>query len=719
MIRANMQRLLAPRSIALLGSTWADAVAAASRTVGYSGKIWRIHPKRVSQPGAPYFRSIDELPEVPDAAFIAAPNTEVPAIAAALRRRGAGGFVCFASGFAETGTAEGERLTAALLEGAGELPFFGPNCYGFINFFDRVALWPDQLVGTAPERGVAILCQSGTLALNLLFSRRSLPLGYVITVGNQTRVAIEDLIEMLSEEARVSAFGIYVEGVRDAERFAGAVARARAAGKPVALVKAGRTEAAIRTAHSHTGALAGADQAFDTFCDQAGVARCESLATLCETLKIFHSGGPLPGRRVLIMGASGGDMAMTSDASRHLGLDFAPFPDVTRTALRQILTDKVTLANPFDFHTHIWFDRPALHAMFSQVHSAGYDAVGFMLDCPPEPEADATSYIAAIDEFLAAVTASAGVAATGAAGALAGGPTRAALICALPESMSAATREKCLRAGVAPLQGQREALEALDLAGRVGAAWAAASQVQLRLPTRLPTRGATSAVNATSEAPAAVLTEYEAKLALAAFGVPVPKSQVVSADSAAELGAAAATAAEVIGFPVVIKALGAHLEHKSDVGGVVLNVRSRGEAQAAAQRLRPLATALLVEAMITDAVAEILVGVTVDPQFGQLLLLGAGGVLTELLQDSVTLLPPFNAAAIERALDRLKIARLLRGYRNRSAGDVAALIDTVLACARYADANRQRLVEMDLNPVIVRPQGLGAVAVDALIRLNQ
>jgi acetyl-CoA synthetase len=179
----------------------------------------------------------------------------------------------------------------------------------------------------------------------------------------------------------------------------------------------------------------------------------------------------------------------------------------------------------------------------------------------------------------------------------------------------------------------------------------------------------------------------------------------------------AAAAAVALGFPVAVKAAGTALEHKSDVGGVVLNVRSAAEADAAAQRLSALSQRLLVEQMITDGVAEVLVGMSVDPQFGQLLVLGAGGVLTELLRDSVTLLPPFTAAAIGAALGRLRLAPLLAGYRGRPPADVAALVQTALACTRYALANLERLAELDLNPVIVRPEGLGAVAVDALIRL--
>jgi len=687
MTASAIRRLLSPASVALIGGNWADHVAVASRTIGFRGELWRVHPTRPSSADQHYFSSVDELPAAPDAAFVAAPNSEVPAIAASLSRRGAGGFVCFAAGFSETATPEGERLTHELLTSAGELPFFGPNCYGFVNFFDAAALWPDQVVGRRRERGVALICQSGTIALNLMFNDRSVPIGYVITVGNQTRLAAEDLIELLCAEERVTAFGLYVEGIRDAARFARAVERARAAGKPVALVKAGRTEAAARTTRTHTGALAGGDAAFDAFCAQAGVARCESLATLCETLKIFHTGGPLAGRRVLTLGASGGDMAMTADAARNLGLQFPPIPAATAAGLTQLLSDRVTVSNPFDFHTHVWFDYPRQREMFGLVQRAGFDAVGFLVDCPPEGQADPATYTAVIDEFAAA---------------LPGAASRGAVISSLPESLSAATREKCLAAGIVPLQGQREALEALDLAGAVGEAWARGAPPRLAIPRTLRT----------APTHARTLNEHDAKRALAASGVPVPGSALAGP-------AGAAAAAEALGFPVVIKAVGEALEHKSEVGGVVLNVRSRAEADAAVQRLARLSQSFLVEEMVSDGVAEVLVGITVDPVFGQLLVLGAGGVLTELLRDSVALLPPFDAGAIEAALRKLRVWQLLQGFRGRPAGDLGALIETALACTRYAADNLEHLVELDMNPVIVRPQGKGAVAVDALIRLAE
>ncbi len=684
MTSPNINRLLVPRSIALVGGTWTDAVAQSCKKIGFSGPVWRIHPTRASTEQTHYYRSIDELPGAPDATFLAAPNRDVPAVAEALRRRKAGGFVCFAAGFSETGTADGERLTEELLAAAGDLPFFGPNCYGFINFFDRVALWPDQVMGEQVDRGVAIICQSGTIALNLLFSQRSLPIGYLITVGNQTRVALEDLIEMMCDDDRVTAFGLYVEGIQDAERFARAVDKARQAGKAIALVKTGRTEAAARTTQSHTGALAGVDVVFDAYCKEAGIARADSLGTLCETLKVLHAGGPLKGRNVLILGASGGDMAMTADAARNLGLSFPPIPADRVSRLEEILSERVTIANPFDFHTYIWFDLPKLKALFTEVTRSGYDAVGFMLDCPPPGETDPKSYYDAVTQYIAAAQ---------------DAPSRAAVISSLPESMASVTRAQCLAGGVVPLQGQREGLEALDAAGAIGEVWNSDHRVELRRPQAPLTE-------------TYALTEAQGKKALAAYGVVVPKSVVVKPLEAVR-------AAQDIGFPVVLKAVGETLQHKSEVGGVFVNVRSTEDAQRAVDHLSSLSNQVLVEEMITDSVVEILVGITVDPQFGQVLVLGAGGVMTELWHDTVTLLPPFTAKNIEAGLSRLTVYRLLQGFRGKPAGDTEALVQTTLAITRYAAEHVNSLSELDVNPVIVRPVGRGAVAVDTLIRLSE
>ena len=278
--------------------------------------------------------------------------------------------------------------------------------------------------------------------------------------------------------------------------------------------------------------------------------------------------------------------------------------------------------------------------------------------------------------------------------------SRAALIASLPETISARIRRRCLEGGVIPLQGQREALEALALAGAIGR----------RLAFRIRACSLQKSRAGTDSRAAYSLSEHEGKAALKEFGVTIPRGELASPASAAERAAD-------LGFPVVIKAVGAHLEHKTEVGGVVLNVRNAAEARTAAGRLSALSDSLLVEEMTTDGVAEILIGIIVDPQFGQVLVLGAGGVLTELWSDSITLLPPWTRESVHAALRALKVGKLLGGYRGKPAGDVEALIDTVLNVTRFAAANLATLVELDVNPVIVRPKGSGAVAVDVMIRL--
>jgi acetyl-CoA synthetase len=309
-----------------------------------------------------------------------------------------------------------------------------------------------------------------------------------------------------------------------------------------------------------------------------------------------------------------------------------------------------------------------------------------MLDCPPQGEADTAAFDAVIDAYIDAAR---------------GASSRAALIASLPETLGAQVRQRCLAGGVAPLQGQRDGLDALALAGSIGQRWKSGAGVQLHRPTP-------SAAAGTGR----TLTEHEGKQVLSTFGVRIPRGGLTPPERAADLAAA-------LGYPVVIKVSSTQLSHKSEAGGVALNILNAAEAQAAAERLGRLAPTLLVEEMLTDAVAEVLVGVVVDPQFGQVLVLGSGGVFTELLDDGVSLLPPWDAASIRAALERLAAAKLLAGFRGKPRGDTPALVDLVAGVARYAAAHVDTLLELDVNPVIVRPIGLGAMAVDTLIRMRE
>jgi len=678
----DLTRLLRPKSLALVGGAWCDTVAIQCRSLGYAGDLWRVHPTRPSTAVETYHRSLETLPGVPDCVVFGV-NRElsVQDMPEAVRI-GAGGAVCFASGFAEAQTPKGHALNAALLQASGDLPFLGPNCFGFVNFLDRVAVWPDQVGGDAVERGVALICQSGAISVTLMAQQRELPLAYLITVGNQAKVQQHHLIDALLQDPRVTAIGLYVEALGDLAGFVAAAERAREKGVPLAVIKSGRSEAAARATLSHTASLGGADRLYDALFERLGIARCVSLAELVETVKALHVFGPLAGNRVLFTGCSGGDMAMTADLGDGLGLDFAPLPEQAKAELLDLLGDKVPLANPFDFQTYIWYDRAKMERLFAILANAGYDAIGFLIDHPDPAYCDVSSYETALRIFLEATLAA---------------KLPAAAIASLPEALPKRLRKLTLTRGAVPLQGLPEAMKAFAQAVRAGEAWRAARPVAV-LPGA-PAEGATS------------LSEAAAKRRLAGAGIAVPRGWTGPADGAA-------AAAVALGFPVVAKASSAGLLHKTEAGGVALDLRDADAVRSAVARLAGLAPEILVEEMIGDAVAELLLGVTVDPQFGPTITLGAGGTLTEILQDSRALLLPLDEAQVLQALRGLRVWPLLQGYRGKPAGDVGAAVKAVLALARFVETNAAEIVELEINPLLVRPAGKGAVAADALLRLS-
>jgi acyl-CoA synthetase (NDP forming) len=671
----NLERLFRPKTVAVYGGKWSDYVVEQCIKLGFSGKIWRVHPNRKD-----CFHSSEELPDAPDVVFFGINRELTIQEFSALRQRGLGGAVVFASGFGEE--KDGTEYARKLESAAGALPFIGPNCYGFVNFFDRVALWPDQVTGLQIDRGVAFIAQSGTISISMMSQRRSLPLGYVISLGNQQRLAAEDLIRYCAEDDRVSAIGLYLEGILDLPKFIEAVDYARTLGKPIALIKAGSSEKGRSAANTHTGALTGSDSLHDALFERLGIARCETLSSLVETLKLLHCFGPLPSKRVLVLGASGGDMAMISDSASKLDLDFSQIPETETDNLRASVGERVKLNNPLDIQTATWFDYPKLRKMFNVLLRCDYAVTAFMVDPQDEIEADTESFDRAIDILLDAVKEN---------------PTsgHAALLSSLPESLSKSTREKCLRAGVVPLQGLVESLEALQHAAKISKAWSEWSLPEI-IPPILDTLNFRT------------LTESESKEILAQHEFDVPRSRLASEEQVS-------VAAEEIGFPLVLKVVAPEMSHKTEHGGVAVNLKNILEVIEAAAGMSRIAEYFIVEEMITDGVAELILGVSVDPQFGPTLTLGAGGILTELLRDSVSLLFPVSESQVSQAIEKLRINVLLKGWRGNPEGDTEALVVAVLKLAEFVERHSERLAGCDINPLIVRPRGKGVIVVDALI----
>ncbi len=676
----DLSRLLRPRCIAVVGGKPAAEVIRQNRRLGYPGAIWPVHPTATSIEGLPAYRTLADLPGAPDAAFLAVNRDATVACVRDLSRMGAGGAVAYAAGFAEAGT-EGAARQAALAAAAGEMPVLGPNCYGHLNYLDRVALWPDQHGGMPVERGVGIITQSGNIGCNLTMQRRALPIAHVITLGNQATVGLADAITALVDDPRVSAIGLHIEGIADHAGFAAAASRARARGTPIVALKTGGSPEGARLAVSHTASLAGADAAVAAFFRRLGIAGVRSLPALIETLKLLHFVGPLPGRDIASMSCSGGEAALMADRAAGRRIRLRELSPSERATVAGTLPSLVTVSNPLDYHTFYWANEPALESTFVAMLGCGFDLTALILDFPRDDRCDSADWVVA-------------AAALAKARARTGRP--AVVIATLPECLPEARATWLADAGLVPLTGIDEALEAIEAACDIGGA---GSEVSEPL-TQIAPRGAHC-----------LLDEDRAKRLLAAHGLDIPPARRVRTT------AEAADAAEALGFPVALKAVGGGLAHKTEIGAVRLNLRSRAAVTEAAKALAPLGPVLVVERMVSDGVAEIIVGVARDPEVGSYIALGSGGVLAELIGDRAVMMLPANETEIRAALLSLRAARLLRGYRGREAGDLDALVAAVQAVQACALGMIDRLLELEVNPIIVRPRGLGAVGVDAMIRL--
>lgn len=677
-MRDGLERLFRPRSIAVIGGgAWCANVIQECLKIGFTGQVWPVHPKRNEIGGLSCFASIEDLPDAPDATFIGINRHATVEAVAELAARGAGGAVCFASGFSEAvaETGDGADLQADLLAAAGDMAVLGPNCYGIINYLDGAALWPDLHGGRPVESGVAIVAQSSNIAINLTMQRRGLPIAYVATVGNQAQTSLAEIGDALLADSRVTALGIYVEGIGDLPAFEAMARRAAAAGKPVVALKVGRSAEARAGAVSHTASLAGGHVGASALMARLGIAEVTNLPAFLETLKLLHVAGPLKSGRITSMSCSGGEAGMMADAILRHGLSFPPLDAGQRTALADALGPKVALANPLDYHTYIWGDTAAIQRTFTAMMRGEPDFGLVVLDFPRVELGDSPDWEKVIDAVE---------------GTMAETGKPMGILASLPENLPEEVAIRIASRGIVPLSDMDDALTALDAAAFLGRTRPA--DAVLLLPFAPLTSRA--------------LGEGDAKRLLAGFGVPVPGSAEIR-----DTGGLVAAAAQ-IGYPVVLKGLG--FAHKSEAGAVVLGLADPEALEAAATAMN--ADSFLVERMVTDAVAELLVGVTLDPAHGYVLTLAAGGTRTEILGDSVSLLLPVSGEAVDAALSRLRMAPLLEGYRGASAADRGAIIAAVLAVQDFVIAHHGRIEEVEINPLICRADG--AVAADALIRMG-
>ncbi|MCY4461122.1 MAG: acetate--CoA ligase family protein [Albidovulum sp.] len=669
-MKRDLTRLLRPKSIAVIGGgAWCEQVVLQSNRMGYAGDIWPVHPKATEISGHRVFAGLDDLPEPPDAAFVGVNRHLTIELIRELSNLGAGGAVCFASGFSEA-TAEdaiGGDLQSQLIEAAGEMPFLGPNCYGFINTLDGALLWPDQHGATSVDEGVAILTQSSNISINLTMQKRGLPIAYMVACGNKAQTSQAQIASSLIDDPRVTCVGLHIEGFGDLREWEKLAAKAHQKGTPLIALKVGASEQAQAATVSHSASLAGSDAGAEALLNRLGIPRLSSLPEFLETLKLLHCYGPLPGGNIASISCSGGEASLIADMAVGTGLRFPQLTEGKKCGLRDVLGPMVAINNPLDYHTYIWRDEQAMAKAWSGMTGDEIDLTFSIVDYPTT---DPTDWECATRAALRVRSET---------------DARFAIVATLPELLPEDVAQELLAGGVVPLMGLREALFATRAAGQI----AAPSTDPICLPGK---------AEATR-----TLTEAESKLALAECGLRIPQNRTVRGEVEAR------EAAQGMVAPFAVKGVG--LAHKSEHAAVRLSVDADDVIEVAAE----IGTEeILIEEMIVGTVAELLVGVVRDPAHGFVLTLGAGGVLTEVLSDTVSLLVPSSRSEIRTALGTLKIAPLLAGYRGRPAADMESILAAVESVQAYVMQNAVALGEVEINPLLCTPNS--AVAVDALIR---
>ena len=683
MSRTNLSRLISPKSIAVVGNRGANFAIRESKKLGYNHKIWAIHPTLDFLEGIKCYKDIKDLPEAPDATFIAVNAESAIDIVADLKSIGGGGAVLYASGFGELGE-KGIKRNQRLEEAADGMPLIGPNCYGFINSLDGVALWPDVHGCEPVSSGVAIITQSGNIGLNITMQSIGLPIAYMFTLGNQTNTNIADIIHAMLDDNRVNAIGLHIEGISDIKSFDVAARRALDKKIPIVAIKSGRTDVSAKIALSHTSSMTGLDQLFNVFFERLGIARVDTVPEFLETLKLLSILGTIDHNGVASMSCSGGEAGMMADLIDGLDITFPSLDDLHKDRVKLALNDFVEVDNPLDYHTFIWGDRKRTSECFKQMISGNFAATMLLLDWPRTQESEQKDW----DLTLLALS-----------DAISGTREKTIVLASIADCMPKRIIKECQKYGIAPMIGLDICLKALNHSYRIGLAFQRSSLQSIEILRALshPSKIST-------------LTEFEGKKLLKKYGIPVPDGKIISSTSEALI------AAEKIHYPITLKVSDVELAHKTELGAVMLNINDPLALEKACQDLFKIGSSLLIEKMVQDSVAELIIGVGLDPIFGKYIIIGSGGILVELFKESIPLLFPVNREDVSLALSKLKAFPLINGYRGNPQGDVEMIIDCVMATVKLVSEND--IDELDINPLLVLKRGSGVIAVDTLIKLN-
>lgn len=691
----NLKRLFSPQKIVFIGNKRIVSQALRNNnSIGFSGETYVVHPTETLIEGYSCYPSISGLPTVPDVAFISVRGEKTIEIVRELNKLGSAGCVCYAAGFAEIGAYD---LQEKLVEAAGDMALIGPNCYGMINYLDRLTLWPDRFGGKQVDRGIAIISQSGNISLNITLAERSVPLAYVISVGNQAVLRIEDYIEALIEDPRITAIGLHIEGLDDVPKFSKVAKKALQKGVPIVALKTGTSNIGSELTLSHTSSLAGSDELYQTLFDRFNICRADSVSSFLETLKLFSVSGKINGRNLGILTCSGGDSTLAADIAEEKKFILPKLNDEQIHALRSQMPEFAHVSNPLDYNTSIWGNELELEKCFSTIAQGTTDVTILILDYLKPNIGDIQSWKASVNSLIQAKK---------------NNNKPMVLISILSEGIPEDIREILIKNNITPLQGISDSFAALDHVVKYYQTLQSIDNMEGIIDRFLLFKS-----NNTDHSDK-LLDEWESKQILTQFGLPLPKGQLVSCSDELEITLE-------MNAPYVVKVVSSEIPHKTEAGAVILNLQDTQSVISAIDEIntRTLYVSsenkkFLVEEMITKAVAELVIGLKRDEQFGLALVIGTGGILVNLLNDSSIVLLPTNDIEIRKALSSLKGFKMLNGFRGRPKGDIESVINAIKSIASYAEENFDSILELDVNPLLVLPEGKGAVAADALIRVR-
>lgn len=685
----ELDRLLEPRSIAVVGATdrpsaYGDIILRNLERLGFDGPVWGVNPRRDRIRGIECFPSLADLPEAADAVAVAVPAAHVTATVASASEAGCGGAVVVSAGFGETegGIALEAELRATALD--LEFPVCGPNGNGIVSFAANSAIWGDA-VSPLPVGPVAMISQSGNVAVNALSSRRGINFHTVISSGNAAVCDPADWLLAVCEREGVGSVAMFLESDGDGAKLAEALACCAERGIGVAVLKVGASEAGAAAAAAHTGALAGDQRIFRALVEEAGGSWAQNPHELLELARVLAEprARPRGAKGLAILTCSGGDSGIAADEAERLGVSLPPLTASTAARLRDLLPDAATVGNPLDYTPLIWGDKPLLQEIVETTGAdPAIDQVLVFHDTPLDLPADSVESWADHLDGIAA-----GLEATDAAPLLAS---------TMPELIDETIARELGAKGIASVAGITTAIVCAR---------------ELRRAPTSPERlhEIARAAGSERESGGAWLGEAESKALLRDAGVPVPEGR--TAQSAEEC----VTAATGVGWPVALKLSGSHLLHKSEIGAMALNIGDEESLRAKAEQLLALPEAegaeLLVEAMAPPGGVELILAARADAVVPALVI-GLGGIWTEALDDATVIPLPAPASRIERALGELQGAPLLYGSRGTQPVDTAAI---AMAASRIGELLvEEGLTLIEVNPLIAGPNG--AIAADALIR---